>query len=67
MQSSESRIDAILSRFPGPVTLYPSRKKWLFVLLTGGVLTFGGYLMISDGNRRGGLFSFSLPPLRLLR
>ena len=53
MQSSESRIDAILSRFPGPVTLYPSRKKWLFVLLTGGVLTFGGYLMISDGESSG--------------
>jgi hypothetical protein len=22
---------AILARFPGPLTLYPSRKKWLLV------------------------------------
>ena len=29
---------AILSRFPGPVVLVPSRRKWLFVL--GGSLAF---------------------------
>src|SRR5215831_13159160 len=53
MQSSESRVDAILARFPGPVTLHPSRIKWLLVLLAGGVFTFGGYLMVSDGDSRG--------------
>ena len=28
----------ILARFPGPVTLYPSRRKWL--LLMAGCLLF---------------------------
>jgi hypothetical protein len=53
MQSSQSQVDAILARFPGPVTLHPSRIKWLLVLLAGGVLAFGGYLMVSDGDSRG--------------
>ena len=30
----------ILARFPGPVTLYPSRRKWL--LLMAGCLLFAG-------------------------
>jgi hypothetical protein len=55
MQSSESEVDAILSRFPGPTTLYPSRTKWLLVVLGGGVLGSGGYLMVADGDRLGWL------------
>jgi hypothetical protein len=50
MQSAASKLDAILSRFPGPVTLRPSRMKWLLVLLAGGVFAFGGYLMLADGD-----------------
>ncbi|HZP71731.1 MAG TPA: hypothetical protein VFB29_17490 [Pseudolabrys sp.] len=41
-------IEPILSRFPGPVQLFPSRKKWLLVLLISGVLTLGGVLMVKD-------------------
>ncbi len=53
MWSSDSRVDAILSRFPGPVTLYPSRTKWLLILLGCGLFAAIGYWMISDGDRRG--------------
>ncbi len=50
MQSSESQVDAILSRrFPGPLTFYRSRKKWLLLLLIGGLFTAGGFWMVSDG------------------
>jgi hypothetical protein len=31
--SSNSRVDAILAQFPGPVTLYASRAKWLLALV----------------------------------
>jgi hypothetical protein len=48
MQSSDSEADLILARFPGPVTLYPSRKKWLLLLLGGCLFTFGGFWMVSD-------------------
>jgi hypothetical protein len=44
---------AILDRFPGPVTLYPSRRKWLLVLAVGAVLAVGGALMIRDGDPKG--------------
>jgi hypothetical protein len=53
MQWSDRQVDVMLSRFPGPATLYPSRTKWLLVLLAGGLLAVGGYLMVSDGDRRG--------------
>jgi hypothetical protein len=45
--------DAILSRFPGPVTRYPSRKKWLFVLATSVLFSVGGTLMIRQGDAMG--------------
>jgi hypothetical protein len=45
---SEDRIVELLGRFPGPVTLYPSRRKWLFVLAGCLVFTAGGYAMILD-------------------
>ena len=31
--SSQDKADEILSRFPGPVALSPSRRKWILVLL----------------------------------
>jgi hypothetical protein len=51
MQSSDTKADLILPRFPGPVTLYPSRKKWLLVLLGCALFIFGGFWMILDGDR----------------
>jgi hypothetical protein len=44
---------AILSRFPGPVTLYPSRKKWLLVLAGSALFAVGGFWMIRQGNAMG--------------
>jgi hypothetical protein len=32
-QESQDKTGAILSRFPGPVTLAPSRTKWILILL----------------------------------
>ena len=46
---SDSEIAPILSRFPGPVTLYPSKMKWLLVLLGSFVFSIGGYWMIQEG------------------
>jgi hypothetical protein len=50
-----ARADAatILSSFPGPVTLYRSRKKWLLLLAISTALAFGGALMIRDGPAQG--------------
>jgi hypothetical protein len=45
--------DAILVRFPGPVTLYPSRRKWLLVFAGCAVFAVGGFWMIRDGDLRG--------------
>ena len=53
MQSSDTQADLIVSRFPGPMTFYPSRKKWLGFMLIGVVFAVGGYLMISDGDQLG--------------
>jgi hypothetical protein len=36
--ASDTTYNEILARFPGPVTLYPSRRKWL--LLMAGCLLF---------------------------
>ena len=47
MRSSDLKADLILSRFPGPVTLYPSRRKWLLVLLGCALFTAGGIVMVS--------------------
>jgi hypothetical protein len=38
----------ILSRFPGPLTLYPSRRKWLLLLAGCALFTAGGFAMIQD-------------------
>jgi hypothetical protein len=51
--ASAAQIDAILSRFPGPVMLYRSRKKWWLVLFASLVLAYGGYGMIGEGKLMG--------------
>ncbi len=43
---SPDKAETILARFPGPVTLYPSRKKWLWLLLISGLFTLGGIFMV---------------------
>ncbi len=53
MQPTDSKIDAILSRFPGPVTLYPSRKKWLLVLVGSAVFTAAGFGMVAESAPNG--------------
>lgn len=53
MMASDTKADLLLSRFPGPVTLYPSRRKWLLVLLVGVLFTAVGIWMILAGNRSG--------------
>jgi hypothetical protein len=45
----------ILARFPGPLTLYPSRKKWLLVLAGSALFAVGGFWMIKTGDARGWL------------
>jgi hypothetical protein len=52
MPSNDKAAD-ILARFPGPVTLYPSRKKWLLVFLGGAAFTAGGIWMIRSGEAEG--------------
>ena len=47
--------DAILVRFPGPVTLYPSRRKWLLVFAGCALFAVGGFWMIKDGDPWGWL------------
>jgi hypothetical protein len=51
--ASRTDISEILSRFPGPVTFYPSRKKWLAVLAGGALFTIGGVLMVRSGEPMG--------------
>jgi hypothetical protein len=43
----------ILSRFPGPVTLHPSRVKWLLVFTIGALFAVGGFWMIKTGDGSG--------------
>ena len=52
---SPTDASTILSRFPGPVTLYPSRKKWLLVLAGSALFAVGGFWMIKTGDGRGWL------------
>lgn len=46
MQSAHPEAELILSRFPGPVTFYSSRRKWLRLLLACSLATIAGILMI---------------------
>jgi hypothetical protein len=43
----------LLARYPGPVMLYPSRKKWLTVFLGGAAFTAGGVMMVRSGEPLG--------------
>jgi hypothetical protein len=45
--------DAILAQFPGPVTLYPSRRKWLLLLLTTAAFTAAGVDMVVTAQPQG--------------
>ena len=48
MQPTDSKIDSIMSQFPGPVRLYPSRKKWLLILLISALFTAIGAWMVAE-------------------
>jgi hypothetical protein len=48
--TSHARVDEILSRFPGPIILYPSRTKWLLVLLGCAAFAAIGFWMIASEN-----------------
>jgi len=45
----------LLSRFPGPVTLHPLRKKWLLVLAGCALFAIGGYWMVRGNEGMGWL------------
>jgi hypothetical protein len=47
MQSSDTDAEVILSRFPGPVTLYSSRRKWLRHAIWSSLFAVAGLLMVS--------------------
>jgi hypothetical protein len=48
-----SKADDILARFPGPVTLSPSRRKWILILLIAIGFTAGGVWMVGRGDTAG--------------
>ena len=54
MRSGEEAHD-LLARFPGPVTLAPSRRKWIMVALAGAAFTAIGAWMVASGNAVGWL------------
>jgi len=43
----------LLARFPGPVTLYPSRRKWLLMFIGTALFAAGGAWMIRGGDAWG--------------
>ena len=53
--ASRPDTSEMLSRFPGPVTLYPSRKKWLLVCAGGALFAIGGVWMVRSGEWMGWL------------
>jgi len=62
---SQEKTGDILARFPGPVTLRPSRLKWILVLLGALVFVAGGIGMIVSGETMGwvvaGFFGLCIP------
>ena len=52
---TQDKTEEVLARFPGPVTLYPSRKKWFLLLLVCAGFTAGGVWMASE-DAAGGWF-----------
>jgi hypothetical protein len=57
MMSADAQVETILLQFPGPVTLYRSRRKWLLVLLGCLVFTAAGIGMVADNNDPWGWFT----------
>jgi hypothetical protein len=53
--ASQSRVDETLSKFPGPLVLYPSRKKLILMLLGSTVFVAGGIWMVTSGAGMGWL------------
>jgi hypothetical protein len=53
MMGPNDKTLALLRRFPGPLTLYPSKTKWLLILLGCAVFTAGGIWMIRDHEASG--------------
>jgi hypothetical protein len=53
---SSERANAILAKFPGPVTLSASRRKWLLMLLGSGAFTAAGIAMVLSSATAGGWF-----------
>ena len=51
--AGDDRVSVLMVRFPGPMTLYPSRAKWLLIFLIGALFAAGGILMIRDGRASG--------------
>jgi hypothetical protein len=60
--SSKSCVDAILAQFPGPVILYPSRRKYLLMLIGSLIFVVGEIWIIwgtgDSGPRGPALFLF---------
>jgi Bacterial PH domain len=46
--TERSMVDELLRRFPAPVILYPSKRRWLFMLVGNGAFVALGIWMISD-------------------
>ena len=51
--ASNDKSAQLLARYPRPVTLYPSRRKWLLVLAGCAVFTAGGIAMVRSGDQTG--------------
>jgi len=43
---THDEADALLACFPGPIVLYPSRKKWIGMVLIGAVFVAGAIWML---------------------
>jgi hypothetical protein len=43
-------VEELLSRFPGPITLYPSREKWALLAAGSAPLAITGAILIPDGS-----------------
>jgi hypothetical protein len=50
IMASQDDCVELLARFPGPVTLYPSRKKWLLVFAGSAGFVALGYWIIQKDN-----------------
>jgi hypothetical protein len=46
--SDNDSASTLLARFPGPIRLYPSRRKWLLILAIGAGFLIIGLLMLRD-------------------